>query len=743
MKKKNRPELLAPAGGMKELMAAVSSGADAVYLGGRLFNARMNAGNFDDDELRQAVRYAHLRGVKIYVTMNTLLFDDELEEALRYAAKLYEIGVDALIIQDLGLGHLIKKYIPDFELHLSTQGTVYNASGARTALSLGYERVVAAREMSLDEISEMTKICDTEVFVHGAICMCYSGQCQLSRSIGGRSGNRGECAQPCRLLYEDENGRKGYWLSPKDLCLIDRLGDLIEAGVCSFKIEGRMKSPEYVAVVTSIYRKYIDAYTEEGKYSASEEDRQALMQIFSRGQFTEGYIDGQPERFLSGDLPKHQGILIGHVLGRGHHDLVRVQLSASLEMGDGIEIRGGAPGERKPAGNVITYIEELPGENLPGKRNKKQNRSGSFPKQAMIGDIRGDVKPGDLVYRISSKRQLGSARKIAEGDLKKLPVRMSFFAMPGKKANLTVSSGDVSAQKIESDEMIQAAKNRPTDEAFVMDKLSKTGDTVYSPEKINIKLAGDCYIPASVINQMRRSALDILDEKRLEIDRASAVLPDKLDLDEIDCNEMGYDEINCNDLDSNKVPSINIDSDNTDSELMDGEHIEGKLMDGEHMDIKFIHGKLSYGEDMIRLPEITKGKTDELIRSQIENQNTANEYNDNKNGEEVYIATDSTYEDNTFYRRKVLVNNLGWIQELKRAGAIVLGGRGLNVTNRAAVAALADIGVTACEWSKELEEEPDRLMITEYDLPQKMLKDSRGRTMKIRKENGKTIIEKQ
>ena len=703
-----KPELLAPAGGMEELKAAVQGGADAVYIGGKLFNARMNAGNFDDEEMKAAVRYAHLRGVRIYVTMNTLLYDDELKDALEYAAFLYETGVDALIIQDLGLGSLIKKYIPGFELHLSTQGTVYNASGARAALKLGYSRVVAAREMSLAEISEMAKVCDTEVFVHGAICICYSGQCQLSRSIGldagkrsaedtcdkslrsaagVRSGNRGGCAQPCRMLYEDEDGRRGYWLSPKDLCLIDRIGDLISAGVCSFKIEGRMKSPEYAAVVTSIYRKYIDLYCSTGSTEVSEEDRHALMQIFSRGEFTHGYLDGQPERFLSGDLPKHQGILIGHVLGRAHHDLVRVRLAGPLEMGDGIEIRGGAPGERKPAGNIVTYIESIES----GLTTAYVNNGGDH----LIGDIRGDIRQGDLVYRISSKRQLEEARELAAGENRKIPVRMKFFAIPGKKASLTVraematNGSEYVSVKVESEQEISEARSKAADEEFAAEKLGRTGGTVYNVETIDIKLVGDCFLPAGLLNQMRREALELLDEERLKMERPAVDLHAAKE-------ELGKREHD--------------ETENLISELP-----------GSGMITKRPCGEKSDEEDgCILFPEITKGAMDDRIKSEL----SGNIYNNVYNG------------------KKVIVNNLGWILEMNEAGAEVYGGSGLNVTNRYSAEALSQLGVSVVECSREMESDVKRVMITEYDLPQKQLKDMWGQKYKVVRDGGKTIVEK-
>ena len=257
-----RCELLSPAGNAESFIAAAEAGADAIYLGGTAFNARMNAGNLTRGELKEAFDFARIRGIKTYVTMNTLIRDDEMTDALKAAYEMYDMGADALIIQDLGLGSLVRKYIPDMPIHLSTQGSVYSLEGVEAAEKLGYERVVLARELTLEEIRRIcagTKT-EIEVFVHGALCICYSGQCQLSRYFGGRSGNRGQCAQPCRLAYDIEEGFEGkpprgkHILSPKDICLIDRVGELIDAGVASLKIEGRMKSPEYVGTVTSIYR---------------------------------------------------------------------------------------------------------------------------------------------------------------------------------------------------------------------------------------------------------------------------------------------------------------------------------------------------------------------------------------------------------------------------------------------------------------------------------------------------------
>ncbi len=282
-RKEKLPELLSPAGDFECLVAAVRGGADAVYVGGKLYSARAYAKNFDIDELRRAVAYCHLHGVRLYVTLNTLLYDRELRGAVEFARELYKIGVDALIIADVGLISVLRECLPELELHASTQMSVHNSSGADVAYSLGCTRVVLAREVSGADMARITRDCkpQTEVFLHGALCVCHSGQCLFSSMVGGRSGNRGECAQPCRLPY---NGGK-YPLSLSDLSLAGHIPELIAAGVASLKIEGRMKSPDYVYTVTSIYRTLLD----EGR-AATRGEIARLEQAFSRGGFTDGYF---------------------------------------------------------------------------------------------------------------------------------------------------------------------------------------------------------------------------------------------------------------------------------------------------------------------------------------------------------------------------------------------------------------------------------------------------------------------
>ena len=325
MRRKDKlPELLAPAGDFECLVAAVRGGADAIYVGGKLFSARAYAKNFDLDEMKRAVSYCHLHGVKLYVTMNILLFDNELSEALDFAADLYRIGVDALIVADLGLVSLLREKLPNFELHASTQMSVNNSVGADLAYDLGCTRVVLARELSGKNIRQVTQSCkaETEVFLHGALCVCHSGQCLFSSMVGGRSGNRGECAQPCRLPYNDGK----YILSLNDLSLAEHVKELIDSGVASLKIEGRMKSPDYVFTVTSIYRRLLD----ENRNSVREENRR-LERAFSRGGFTDGYYTGDVFRKMTG-VRSEEDKRLSALEEKGDYSPDRVKVTASVVM---------------------------------------------------------------------------------------------------------------------------------------------------------------------------------------------------------------------------------------------------------------------------------------------------------------------------------------------------------------------------------------------------------------------------
>lgn len=520
-------ELLAPVGGMEHLRAAVEAGADAVYLGGRLFNARINANNFDGEEMLQAVDYAHQRGVKVFVTMNTLLRDEDLEAAVSYAGELYEIGVDALIIQDWGLARQVHQKMPDFPIHLSTQGTVYNKAGVLAAQKMGFERVVLARELTMGEIAEC---CGTEaeraggfpeieVFIHGALCVCYSGQCNMSRLNGGRSGNQGLCAQPCRLKYTSQTGETQHFLSPKDSCALDHLHEMMNAGVKSFKIEGRMKSPEYVATVVGIYRKYIDlicAGSCHRYYEApiiDEADRRALLQAFNRGSFTDGYLAGHVgSKMMAVDVPKNLGVKIGHAVKRVYQGLVEIELDdgAEINMGDGVEIHN-----REMSGNVVTYIKPAKGEQTG--RNRR----------LVIGDIAGFIKGGEAVYKITDRAQNEAAQSLFKlgGDGndvggRRMNVALSVNLPLGKPASISVApllefglNGQEPENSVTLDQQFEdivpeMANNRPLDNGRITEQLSKCGDYPFRVVCVDIHKDEGIIVPVSALNRMRKWAFE-------------------------------------------------------------------------------------------------------------------------------------------------------------------------------------------------------------------------------------------
>lgn len=491
-----KTELLAPAGGLRQYKAAVAAGADAIYLGGSMFNARMSADNFTLPELEDVMDYGHMRNVKTYVTLNTLLSDSEISDAVKYARELYKIGADAFIIQDLGLGKAIRDALPDMPIHLSTQATIYNREGAAAARELGYSRVVLARELGLEEIRECSQVNETEVFIHGALCMCYSGQCQLSRYIGGRSGNRGMCAQPCRLpyVYRDLQGHilgNTHPLSPKDLSLIGSIGELMDAGVSSFKIEGRMRSPEYVALTVSMYRKYIDQYAAKGSCELSEEDLSDLLQIFNRNGFTEGYINADPgESLMSGDSSKNTGIPSGRVAKDSDGPYAIIKPTQEIIMHDVLEIKGDEGSSFK-----VTYLEDLSDGTVK------------------VGDIKKPVHKGREIYRLVSEKLLAKASGIIDGRDRKAPVDMFIMVMEGEPVRLDVKDAEagLSVTVTDPDVIALTAQKAAVTEDALLKQLQKTGNTPFCLRHFKAVINGDVFVPVSALNKLRRQALDELE----------------------------------------------------------------------------------------------------------------------------------------------------------------------------------------------------------------------------------------
>lgn len=503
-------ELLAPAGNLEALEAAVKAGADAVYMGGSAFNARQYAGNFDDDSLKYALDYAHLRGVKIYITVNTLVRDDEFEALAPYLEMLYASGADGVIVQDMGVASLIKRWLPGMPLHASTQMTVHNADGAAMLKSLGFKRVVPARELSLAEIAGIAKTgIEVEAFVHGAMCYAYSGQCLMSSFMGGRSGNRGRCAQPCRMPYSlvEEGGKASppqYLLSMKDMCLIDELPALREAGASALKIEGRMKSPEYVAIVVAKYRKALDRMEAGAEPLADAEDKMQLMQAFNRGGFSKGYIHGKCGMdMVCSEKPDNWGVPLGSTSGYdSRRRLAAITLEAPLALGDGIEIRQ----DSASSGQIVTYMESA------GKPIRKATVG-----QTVLMRVESAIPPGSPVYKTLDAeldKKVKASLKSAE---RRVALKAKVTLIEGEPPIIEIEDGDGNSVKRMGPDAVQAAHNAALQKERVIEQVKRVGDLPFEFSNIEADISPKAWMPIAALNALRRSALEEM--ARLRIDK--------------------------------------------------------------------------------------------------------------------------------------------------------------------------------------------------------------------------------
>ncbi|MCJ7444091.1 MAG: U32 family peptidase [Methanotrichaceae archaeon] len=506
------PELLSPAGSPLALKAAVAAGADAVYLSGKRFGARKLADNFNKSQLKQALDYAHLRDVKVYVTVNTLIREDELAEVAEYFLELYEIGVDALLIQDVGAASLARFLVPELDLHASTQMTIHNQEGLAWAAKMGFKRVVLAREVSLKEIDAMQQVSGLglEVFIHGALCYCYSGQCFISSAIGGRSGNRGLCAQPCRKPYllihgeKDEYGRpidlktipiKNHFLiSTKDLSVYWHLDKIVRSTIASLKIEGRMKSPEYVAIVTSIYRKALDSIA-QGNWQPSEDDARDLSLAFNR-DFTDGYILGS-RQIMGREMSQNRGLLIGTVAS---FDSTEREASIKLinswfpEEGDGL---------------VVISTDRKFGLIVHRPIRKAEFLKIKTPDKAIIGAA---------VYQTNSKSLSRKAGQIISQERICIPIDLE---ISWKDGNVLVEGSIERVEmcrkfRFESDFKMEHAIRKPLTEERIMAQIRKTGGTLFYVRRLKMDYPGGFFAPISAINRFRRSILARAEEAILQ-----------------------------------------------------------------------------------------------------------------------------------------------------------------------------------------------------------------------------------
>ena len=511
-----KPELLVPAGDFDCVRAGVQNGADCIYFGANLFSARASAKNFDLDELKTAIEYCKIRNVKTNLTLNTLLTDSEFSQAIELAKKAYEFGIDAIIVQDLGLAKFLIKNFPNLEVHASTQMSVHNLEGVLELEKLGFSRVVLSREVSIDEIEYIRNNCkvDLEVFIHGALCISYSGQCLFSSLVGGRSGNRGKCAQPCRLPYDliegsKENAEKidsGYLLSTRDLSSLDLLPTLVKLGINSFKIEGRMKSPDYVATVTRIYRKYIDLALSSSNFIIEENDKKDLMQVFNRGSFSSGHLESTPNRnLIFPQKPNNMGLYLGNIsnfnASKGH---ITLQLNENLSIGDTISIDG-------ETGSYT--VSELMIKNT----NLKSCPSG---KTVTIGRMKGNIKVGKRVYKLSSKSLIDSCKLTYKenSELRKIPIEASISIKQDKPILLTLKCNAKPFYNnieinVTSDIIPEPAQVTPITKERIADQLSKLGNTPYTFSKITVHLDDNLHIQSiSALNGLRRTAIALLQE---------------------------------------------------------------------------------------------------------------------------------------------------------------------------------------------------------------------------------------
>lgn len=504
----NKIELLSPAGSIESFKAACQNGADAVYMGVDKYNARAMAVNFGINEYIECIEYAHIRGIKVYLTLNTLMYDDEIKEALDIVLKLYSKGLDAVIIQDIGLGMLIHKLIPKLPLHASTQMSVYSLDQVKYLEGIGFKRVVLARELSVDEIEYICKNTnlEIEVFIHGALCVSVSGQCLLSSTIGNRSANRGRCAQPCRMKYSLYNSKgkelisNSYILSKKDIFGLEYVNKLKEIGVTSLKIEGRNKNPEYVAGVTKNYRNAINN-------NINSNTKQELMQLFNRGGISIGYFDGvKYKNSISLLSPKNTGIFLGKVIDK-KGVYVKLKLEEDIDMHDGFEIYS----EDKVISNIVTCI----------KNDKYVNVNSNMKKgeYVWIGDVKKSVKIGSNIYKTSSDKLNKKYRLTYSNNVENIKnkVEVEINILKDKKIFAKVFLNNICIN-IDIDYIPQLANNKELDKEAVISAFSKTQDIpfIFDFKKINID--NKLFVPVSILNELRRKIVyEILKSYKINI----------------------------------------------------------------------------------------------------------------------------------------------------------------------------------------------------------------------------------
>ena len=495
-----KPELLSPAGSFECLKAVIEAGCDAVYLGGKSFSARSFATNFDNEELVEAIKYAHLYGVKVYVTVNTLVYEKEVDSFIEYIDFLHQNNVDAILVQDIGMLHLIRSIFPNLEVHASTQMHIHNVESAKLMKKIGVKRVVLARETPLELVKEIKKIgIDVETFVHGALCVSYSGQCLMSSLIGGRSGNRGSCVGCCRLKYDLKINDKivykdKYVLSMRDLNTVKDIGKLIDAGIDSLKIEGRTKRPEYSYLVTKIYRKAIDNYIKYKDVKISKEDEIDLLEIFNR-TFTKGYILNDND-VINNYRPNHVGLEIGKVI-YSNNGMIKIKLSNYLNKLDGIR-----------------FINDDIGLTITNMKVNGKNVDKAYKNDIVEIYLDKKVKIDSIVVRTTNYMRNLEIEKEMKERTRKVKLTCTGNFINNDKIYLSLSDGQ-NVVDVLSDYVVEKAKTSVTTKDDIINRINKLGDTVYDIDTFDLNVSDNIFVPNKIINDLKRDLVNKLNDKRL------------------------------------------------------------------------------------------------------------------------------------------------------------------------------------------------------------------------------------
>lgn len=753
-------ELLSPIGDFDCLKAAVQNGADSVYFGGSLFNARYNAHNFDADELKQAIQYAKLRNVKVDFTLNTLIKNNEFADAVELANYVYSLGVDAIIVQDLGLARYLIKNFPDLPIHASTQMTIHNLHGVKELEELGFKRAVLSRELSLDEIQYICKNTNIEIetFIHGALCISYSGQCLFSSSIGARSGNRGKCAQPCRLPYKlfstnnqkqklnqnksdtnnsincnnndnDNNSNNcnnnsnynnhnncnnnnndtcldsGYLFSPRDLCGLNYIPQLINAGVSCLKIEGRMKSPEYVATVTRIYRKYVDLAYSQKDYIVDQNDIDELMQVFNRGGFSSANFESTPNRnYVFKEKPNNIGIYIGNVSKLNKEKgLVRLTLKNNVQIGDKISF------EKEEHKYTISEL-------MCNNNNLREANTGDT---VVIGRMKGNLHLGDKVYKLTDAVKSKKIDEFIQKENKKIPLSAHIIVKKGVPLSLEVTSCDkedgnyfsMSAKSVIDILPIDAITN-PISEDRIKEQLCKTTNSQFEFKYIKVDLDDNTYVPKiSYINQLRRECLEKLEEQaiqRFSRNKKNIVLSSiNSNINDIAQNNSNKSIIIQNNLCKNNIIQNNSDISVTGSNITNNENSKICLLLNE-LDLDYDYSKISNVDNIyVPLKYFKNKQYEEIIETLARNNN-------------LYIYLPTVLKDNfrNFYFNDIdaiikkykikglICSNLSCINYFSnlKGKLDLVANYTFNVFNNYTINELAEIGIKRVVLSPELDE---------------------------------------